>query len=254
MDYLRKKHYEVVSTSGAAVENVAKPIAVQTHRMAMEGSEQVYGGVVNVLEKVEQGTGSKLSWVRSTQLTRPLKKVTRWVQQAVTAGLEYNHETAMQTWNLIEEGLTNQQQGLEADFREKGVEIGDNWVFSSENRLFIRQISQFIAVNTADCQHLSPSKVWQYLIAYAILQTTARTAMWEMMYEQDPPPLDQIPPMSYFSKYAVGIYGKLLVNCLMKKRKLDVFLSISEEQILCEHAHITADQFVYRHFDSSKHL
>lgn len=254
MDYLRKKNYEVVSASAAAVENVAKPVAVQTHRMAMEGSEQVYGGVVAVLDKVEKGTGSKLSWVSGIQLTKPLKRATRWVQQAVTAGLEYNHETAMQTWDMIEEGLTTQQQDFEADFKKKGIDVGDSWVFSSENRMFIRQISQFIETNTADCQHLPPSKVWQYLIAYAILQTAARTAVWEMMYEPDTPPMAQLLPMSYFSKYAVGIYGKLLVNCLMKKRKLDVFLSISEEQILCEHAHITPDQFVYRHFDSSKHL
>lgn len=254
MDYLRKKNYEVVSASATAVETVAKPVAVQAHKLAMEGSEQVYEGMVSMLDNVEKGTGSKLSWVSPTQFTKPLKAATKWVKQAVTAGLEYNHEVAMQTWDMIEEGLNSQQEVIEEDFKERGINIGDNWAFSSENRLFIRQISEFIEENTADCAHIPPSKVWQYLIAYAILQTNSRTTEWEMPYITDSPPLDQLPAMSYFAKYAVGIYGKLLVNCLMKNRKFDVFLSISDESILCEHAKITPDQIIYRHFDSSRHL
>ena len=254
MDYLRKKNYKVVSASAAAVENIAKPVATQTHRMAVEGTQQVYGSMVSVLDKVDKGTGGKMAWVRGRQLTNPLKKATRWVQQAVHAGLEYNHETAMQTWSMIEEGLTHQQKEMEEYFREKGIDVGDNWAFSSENREFIRQITQFIGSNTADCEHLPPSKVWQYFFAYVIMQTAARKTSWEMPYEEQPIPLEKLGEMSYFSKYAVGIYGKLLVNCLMKNRKIDLFLTISEEEILCEHAGITPEQIAYPHFDSSKNL
>lgn len=176
------------------------------------------------------------------------------MQQSVTAGLEYHHETAMQTWDLIEADLTQQQEQFEAEFREKGVEVAENWAFSSENRTFIRQIAQFLEENTSDCQHIPPTRVWQYLIAYALLQNTALSASWEVPYEPEAPPVDQLLPMSYFSKYAVGIYGKFLVNILMKSRKLDLFQTISDEEILIEHAQITPDQLIYRHFDSSKHL
>lgn len=254
MDYLRRKNYEMVSAGAAAVESIAKPVAQQTHRLMVEGSETVYAGVVSVLDQVEKGTDGKLTWVIYSKFTNPLKQASRWMQQTLTTGLEYHHDTAMQTWDMIEAELTQQQESLEKEFREKGVEIGDNWAFSSENRMFIRQIGQFIEGNTADCQHMQTSRVWQYLIAYAILQNTALTAKFDLLYEPETPPIDQLLPMSYFSKYAVGIYGKFLVNCLMKSRKLDLFLAISDEEILCEHANITSDQLLYRHFDSSKHL
>lgn len=71
MDYLRRKNYEVVSAGAAAVESIAKPVAEQTHRLVVEGSETVYAGVVSVLDQVEKGSGSKLTWVRNYTADQP---------------------------------------------------------------------------------------------------------------------------------------------------------------------------------------
>jgi hypothetical protein len=58
--------------------------------------------------------------------------------------------------------------------------------------------------------------------------------------------------MCYFSKYAMAIYGKLLVNVLLKKKITDIFKTISEAEVICSHLNIPLSDIVYSHLMSAR--
>ena len=66
MDFFRKKNYKVVSASAAAVEHIAKPVEEKSHNLALEGSNQVYGGFLSMLDQAERGSNGKFTWVSVT--------------------------------------------------------------------------------------------------------------------------------------------------------------------------------------------
>ena len=65
---------------------------------------------------------------------------------------------------------------------------------------------------------------------------------------------DGLKDMKYFCRFAVGIYGKLLVSILIEKKWTKLFQSESDEEILRKYAKIPPENLVYSHLKSKKYL
>ena len=66
MDSFKGNKYKMVSAGAAAVESVAKPSIKQTHKLMLEGSEQLYGGIYGTFDEADKGSKGKMSWVSFT--------------------------------------------------------------------------------------------------------------------------------------------------------------------------------------------
>jgi len=87
---------------------------------------------------------------------------------------------------------------------------------------------------TSGIRDLKQHKIWQYLIAWVIVQKRARKLEWSFPYDTDPSPRmeERFPDLCYYVKFALAIYGKLLVNVLMNKSVTSLFKTISEAEII----------------------
>jgi Lipase (class 3) len=252
---MKQKGYKVVSASAAGIETVAKPAVKHSHKIMIEGSRQIHLSMENFLDSLDNSTKNKITWVTFTQLFKGLKKVNRGFHSLVKQSITYNYQESIQTLQIIESGLNCHQNELEEYFRQNNIDVHENWAFSQENRETIRELTAFIKENTRDCKDIPYHRVWQYFIAFACIQKKARELIWRIKrLEMTPYLIDGVNDMKYFSRFAVGIYGKLLVSIIIEKKWTKIFKSESDEEILMRYAKFHSENLIYSHIKSKKYL
>lgn len=161
----------------------------------------------------------------------------------------------MDSLSVIERGLNYQQLKMEDYFKKHGINLHESWVFSSENRESIREITEFIKENTKDCSQIPYHRIWQYLMAYIVLQRKAREVLWNPVVLQRTPELQgRLQEMATFSTYAVGIYGKLLVRVIMQEKLLDLFRSITDHEIFRMYCDLQVKDVIYHQAESRRFI
>lgn len=124
-----------------------------------------------------------------------------------------------------------------------------SWPFSKENRLLIKEITAFLRTHTAECSRISAAGMWQFFMAWSIAQRAARETVWRFPREEAQG-LTDLSEAVYYSKYAVAIYGKTLVNLQMKAQYYDLFRTVPGNQIMAEYVGIPLDDVVYLNEES----
>jgi hypothetical protein len=150
----------------------------------------------------------------------------------------------------VTELLETFSDDLEAYIIQNGADRTTSWPFSKENRALIGEVSEFMKSHTAECEGISLVSMWQYFIAWSIVQRAARNTLWTFPRETDTPRRWRLEEAAYYSKFSVGVYGKSLVNMLMNSQYLDLFRAISPRAILSTYAGILPDDVVYMKTDS----
>ena len=250
----REKRYKVVSASAATIETVAKPAVKHSHKIMMEGSRQIHSGIATFLDTIDHACPTPLNYVILTQLFKGLKSINRGIHNMVEYSIRSNYQDTIQSLQIIENGLNIHQRELEKYFVDNGIDVYENWAFSIENRETIRELSEYIKLNTSECKDIPYHRLWQYFIAWACIQKKARQLLWKI----ETIPMDNflqsgLHDMKFFCKYAVGIYGKLLVRVLIEKKWLKIFQTESDESILCNYAKIIPENLLYSHITSKKY-
>lgn len=169
MDSFKQKGYKFVSTSAAAIENLAIPSVKHSTQIMIEGTNQICTGINGFYDECDRGTGRKMSWLFSG-----LKKLNEGAKKIATMSLVANYHDSMNNLNIIERGLNTQQTSLEKYFEDNGINVHENWVFNLENRETIRDIYMFIRHNTRETDIIPYHRIWQYFMAYVIVQKRAR--------------------------------------------------------------------------------
>ncbi|CAG9313024.1 unnamed protein product [Blepharisma stoltei] len=248
MERFKKNSYKVVSASAAAIENVAKPAAKHSTKIMIEGAQQIFTGINGFFEEVDRGTHRKLSW-----LFNGLKKMNRGVEKLTTYSLVANYQDTMNNLNIVERGLNAQQEDMEKYFKKVGIGIDKSWAFSIENRETIREISEFIKESTKECKNIPYHKIWQYFMAFVIVQERARHLLWKaVIVPRTPDMAASLEEMAYYSRYATAIYGKYLINILMEKKVLDLFKKINDDQIFLRYSNTSQQDLAYSHIKSQR--
>jgi len=243
------KGYKAVSAGAATLENVAKPAITQTHLLMIEGQRQLYNGVTGALEEANRGTGRKANGFISG-----LKKVARFFHRLSVTAIRANYWDNIQYIEAIERGLTSHQEELERYFEANDIDVHKNWAFSTENRQVINEIAAYVRQEIGELKPIPMIRLWQYLIAWVVVQRTARKNLWSFFKDPEEPAAYRLEEMGYFCKYAVGVYGKLLVNIFMKSKYGDLFKKIPPEEILSTYAGITTSDVLYINPDSQQFL
>jgi Lipase (class 3) len=155
----------------------------------------------------------------------------------------------------IESSLNQHQTELEQYFREHNIPVHQNWVFSTENRKTIQELTYFIKDCTKDLRHIPYHKIWKYFIAFISIQKTARQVLSQMKtIEINKKLVRAACHMKYYCKHAVAIYGKLLVSILIEKKWTDLFVNIPEDKIYCRYVGIDEENLIYAHMVSRKFI
>lgn len=247
---LREKGYKVVSASAAAIESLAKPAVKEHHKVLLEGSGQIHDGVDDFFDTMNESTKGRLSW-----FFRGMKKINHGVKRIVKESIKSSYVDTQNTLMIIEKGLSKQQDDFEQYFRENNRTVHHNWAFSKENREMIRELSDFIKDNTRELKNVPYHKIIQYFIAFGKIQKIARLRGWRLEKLELSPKLQSgLEGLNTFCKYAVGIYGKMLVNVIIKKKWLKIFASESDEQILQTYTNTLPQHLLYSHIQSKKYL
>lgn len=169
--------------------------------------------------------------------------------------IKLNYQDSMQSLKIIETGLNKHQDELEEYFKKNNIDVHENWAFSNENRETIRELACFIKESTRECKEIPYHRLWQYFIAYVCIQKKARKLLWKIKKVPNDEFLEQgLREMKTYCKYAVGIYGKLLVSILIEKRWLKLFQSESHEEIFCKYARVLPENLIYSQLTSKKYL
>jgi predicted lipase len=254
MDAIRKKGYKAVSTTAATLESVAKPAITQTHLLMIEGQRQLYNGLTGALEEANRGSGRKANRVSARQFVTGLKKIARFFHRLSVAAIRANYWDNIQYVEAIERGLTSHQVKLESYFEQNDIDVHKNWAFSIENRQVINEISAYIRQEIGELKPIPIVRLWQYLIAWVVIQRAARKKLWCFTKDPEEPEAYRLEEMAYFSKFAVGVYGKLLVNIFLKSKFGDLFKKIPHEEILSTYAQIDKEEVLFSQSDSKQFL
>jgi hypothetical protein len=254
MDAIRKKGYKAVSTTAATLESVAKPAITQTHLLMIEGQRQLYNGLTGALEEANRGTGHKANKVSARQFITFLKKVARFFHRLSVAAIRANYWDNIQYVEAIEKGLTSHQAQLEKYFEQSNIDVHKNWAFSIENRQVINEISGYIRQEIGELRPIPIVKLWQYFIAWVVIQRAARKKLWSFTKDPEEPEVYRLEELAYFSKFAVGVYGRLLANIFAKSKYKDLFNKLRHEEILSTYAQIDKEDVLFSQPDSQQFL
>ena len=247
---LTEKGYKVVSASAAAIENIAEPMNKHHHRMMMEGSSQIHEGIDDFFDTLDSSTKGKIGW-----LFRGLKKINKGVQKIVKGSIESSYADSANSLAIIERGLSKKQTEFERYFEENGKEVHHNWAFSQDNRELIRQVADYVKQNTKELKDVEYHKLIQYMIAFAKVQKAARFRTWSIEKIPNTPQLTEgIVYLNRYCKFAVAIYGKLLVSFLIEKKWVKMFKSESDERILLNYCEIPQDYIIHSHIKSRRYF
>lgn len=246
----REKSYKLVSASAAAIENVAKPVVKEHHKVLLEGSGHIHDGVDSFFDTLDHSTKGKMSW-----FFKGLKKINHGVKSLVKESIKSSYKDTQNTLMIIEKGLSKQQDEFEQYFKENNHTAHQNWAFSQENRQMIRELSDFIKDNTRELNNVPYHKMIQYIIAFGKIQKVARTIEWQVdKVELSPKLVNGVENLNRFCKYAVGIYGKMLLSVIIKKKVLKIFSSETDEEILEKYTNTLPEHLLFSHIQSKKYL
>lgn len=252
---LREKGYKVVSASAAAVETVAKPAVKHTHKIMLEGSRQIHSGIEDFIDTMDESSNKKMSWVSCNQFFKGLKKINKGVQNLVRYSISANYQDTASSLSMIENGLTSQQKDLEEYFEKNNKDVHRSWAFSLENRESIRELISYVRESTHEFDNVPYHRLLQYFIAFGKLQKMARRTIWSIQkFPMDETLYTGLKEMNDYCKYAVGIYGKLLVRIIIEKKWSRLFKFESDEEILIKYSGMKRENLIYSYIKSKKYM
>lgn len=245
----KEKKFKVVSASATAIETVIKPYIRHTHQIMLEGSNQVHLGVSDFCDTLDKSSKS-FSW-----FFKSIKKLSQSAHSLTRYLIRVNYQSQHKSLSVIEAGLNQSQADLEAKFDKNNQKSYKSWVCSSENRKLIREIILFTKEHTKEFNPLPYHKILQYFAAFTYIQQQAREQLWQVSVL----PLNEflrfgLKNLQKFSKYAVGVYGKLLVRVIIQKKWFRIFSSESDEAILKSYTSTKEDDLKYCALESGLYL
>lgn len=249
MSDFKKRGYKAVSAIAATLESIAKPAITHTHLLMISGQRQLFVGISGALDEANRGTAKK-----ANRLISGLKRVVNFFHRLTVTTIRANFWESMQYVEAIERGLTSHQIELEAFFEENQIDVHKHWAFSIENRQVISEIANFVRREIGELKPIPVVRLWQYLIAWAVVQRTARKNLWTFIKDVEEPAAFRLEEMAHFCKFAVGIYGKLLTNIFMKSKFGDLFKKSEPNEILQNYAGISKGEVLYIQPDSRQFL
>jgi hypothetical protein len=122
--------------------------------------------------------------------------------------------------------------------------VPPNWPFTKENRLLISEVSEWLKLHTSDCKGISLAAMWQFFMAWSITQRAARETAWSFPKEE-PQGIFKVSEAVYYSKYAVAVYGKLLVNLYMEEQFADLVRNVPAIEILATYSGIPVEDIPF---------
>ena len=253
MQNIKESSYKVCSASAVTLQTVAKPAVKHSHKLMLEGCGQIEVTVNEFLDNSEKNTNEHWAWVRNIQLFKGLKKVNTAVSQFTKSSIALNYKENISLISSIESSLTASQKDYEEYFSTNDIKAHHNWVFSTENRKTIRELTEFIKDCTKDIKDVPYHKVLQYCMAFICIQKKARQVLWKPKIRKNDFLSDSINDIKYYCKYSIAIYGKLLVRILIENKWIDLFKSISEDEIFSKYVEIDEQELVYSNMVSRKY-
>jgi hypothetical protein len=245
----REKKLKIVSASAVAVETVLKPYVRHSHLLYLEGSKQLYGGIDDFCETVKKES-KYFGWFFKT-----VKKINRTVQSFTHFLIKVRYQDQNKSLTVIEAGLNKAQSEYEALLIAENSEVLKSWVFCSENRKLLKEIIMFAKVHTEELRDLPYHKLLQYFLAFSEMQKVAREQLWKVKkVEMNENLRFGVEMLNKFSKYSVGVYGKLLVRVLIQKKWYKLFLSEDDEKILKSYTATKDEDLVYCCLESGKYM
>ena len=232
--------YKTVSALAVVLENLSKPALYRGHFQFLALMRDVFGELYWALESLQ------LVGLRSSRLIRLVRKC----QKGLYFGQEAGYELAVKSCDWLEGALTKLQTWFEGEFRELGMSLQDHWAFSLKHRSLVKEVLIFFHEDTTELQHLPTHALIRFNLFYMILQRRVRALTWKPAY--DAPPEDQdkvLQDMSYYSKYAIGVYGHFL-TIVCKGQTGSVFSQMTEEDILIDHARLNPKDLIYSEFNT----
>ena len=235
MESLYVTLYKAVSSLAVVLENLSKPALYRGHFQLLAFMREVFGDVYSVLQTVH---------LHSTRVVRTVRRC----QKALYAGQEAGYVWVVSFCDWLEGLLTRLQERFETEFEDTGLDVHQHWAFSLRHRSLVKQVLHFLRDDTSELQHLPTHALIRCILFYMILQRRVRTLAWKPPYDSPPENPDQVlQDMSYYSKYAIGVYGHFL-TIVCKGR--GVFSQMSVEDILIDHARLNAKDLVYSEFNT----
>ena len=245
----KEKKFKVVSASATAIETVLKPYIRHTHQIMLEGSSQMHSGVSDFCDTLDKSS-KKFSW-----FFKSIKKLSQSAHYLTKYIIRVNYQSQHKSLSVIEAGLNQAQSDLEAKFDKNNQKAYKNWVCSSENRKLIREIITFTKEHTKEFKSLPYHKILQYFAAFTYIQQQARDQIWQVSVLQLTEFLRfGLKNLQKFSKYAVGVYGKLLVRVIIQKKWYKIFSSESDEAILKNYTNTKKEDLMYCALEAGRYL
>ena len=239
MDALYVGLYKSVSAVAVVLENLSKPALSNAHGGALALSRRVFGTVYWSLE------GLLDLGVQPTVLVRLVRRC----QKLLYFAQNTTYAVAVASCDWLETALTDAQTWFEAYFEEHGLVLQQHWAFSLSHRALVKEVLQLLSKDTAELRLLPTALLIRLTLFYMILQRRVRALTWRPVYSPQPNQDALIADLSYFSRFAIGVYGHFLT--IVCKGQTDKFFSqLSEQDILLEHAHLNARDLVYTDFES----
>lgn len=170
------------------------------------------------------------------------------------SAIRANYWESVDYIEAIEKGLSSHQVEVERYFEANGIDVHKSWAFSTENRQVIKEISAYIGQETGEIRPIPIVRLWQYLIAWVVVQRNARRNLWCFKKDPERPEESRLKEMSYFCKYAVAIYGKLLVSVFIKSKFKDLLKKVSVAEILATYTEIPMEEILYINPNSEQFL
>jgi len=230
--------YKSVSAVAVVLENLSKPALSHAHGGLLTLSRRAFGAVYWSLEGLLDLGLQPTGLVR---LVRECQKLLYFTQSTTYA-------VAVASCDWLEAALTDAQTWFEAYFEEHGF-AQQHWAFSLRHRALVKEVLQLLSKDTAELRLLPTALLIRLTLFYMILQRRVRALTWRPAYSPQPHQDASLADLSYFSKFAIGVYGHFL-TIVCKGQTEKFFSQMSEQEILLEHAHLNARDLVYTDFDS----
>ena len=231
--------YKSVSAVAVVLENLSKPALSHANAGLHALSRQIFGGLYSVLEGLLKV---------GVQPTVPVRLVRKW-QKGLLYVQRLTYAAVITGCDWLETALTDAQTWFEDYFESQGLTLQQHWAFSLRHRALVKEVLQLLGNDTAELRLLPTALVIRLTLFYMILQRRVRALTWKPQYIPHPDQDALLADLSYFSRYAVGIYGHFL-TIVCKKRPDQLFSALSEVDILLEHAHMNPRDLIYTDFES----